>query len=301
MRSLLLFGFIFILFGGCSKLDPKIAVPSYLQIDDYDVVIADTTDNMGGGQGTKIQKFTDVLVSSRTKNYGYYPIPGKIPLPLTGNTDLIIRPVIRVNGLNAVKVDYPLMKGADTNHALIAGQITKFKPVFKYYPTVKFPFLESFVGTGGGSLKIKNSNPSDTFCVWPGYTYSPSFDGPCLFMKMDGTHYVCQAQSFEALTLPSDGTNLYIEINYKCNTAFEVGVIGTTNPVGPITGTYADQRSAGGATPSDTWKKLYINITDIVRIPPTHPYYYIYFYSTYDVNQTLNQIYIDNIKVVQQY
>ncbi len=289
VKKLLLFGLVFAFFLGCTKLDPKIAPASYLEIDDYRTI----TDSSIFGQGTSNQKFTDVLITSSTTNYGYYPIPGKIPLPLTGSTYLSIRPVIKVNGVSALRLDYPLMKGSDTTISLTAGQVTKFKPVFKYFSTVKFSFIEDFEGAGS---VIHDSNPADTFCVTPGYTNTPCFGGKCLYMKLDANHTVCQAQSLNAYQLKTNGTNVYLEINYKCNTAFEVGIITTDSP----SGLAADQRSAGGANASATWNKLYINLTDLLRTPPLYTFFYIYFYSDYDTSNPLNQIYIDNVKLISQ-
>jgi len=289
-RKLLLSSLNLGLFLSCTKVDPKIATPAYLQIDNYSTI----TDTVGGifgeGQGTSIQKFTDVLLSSSTTNYGYYPMPGKMPLPLIGNTYLSIRPVIWVNGVSALRIDYPLMKGFDTTLSLTGGQVIKFKPVFKYYSTVNFRFMENFNGASSG---IQNSNLVDTFCVKEVMT-SPTQGYLCL--RLDPTHTVCQAQSINAFPLPYDGTNVYIEINYKCNTNFEVGIIGTNNP-----GTYTDQRSAGGANASASWNKLYISLSDLLRTPPTYNYYYLYFYKgAYDTNTGINQICIDNIKVISQ-
>jgi len=286
-KKLLLFGLVFAFFWGCTKLDPKIAAPAYLQIDDYTVI---TDSNL---QGTNNQKFTDVMVASSTTNYGYYPIPGKIPIPITGSTYLSIRPVVKINGVGALRLDYPFLKGSDTTLSLTAGQVTKFKPVFKYYSNLHFRFLESF---NVGSSYIVNSNLADTFCVKPSYLYTPSFDGRCLYMQLDAAHTVCQAQSQNTFYLPTDGTNVYIEINYKCNTAFEVGIIGSTSQNGPLT----DQRSAGGANASASWNKLYISLSDLLRTQPTYLNYYLYFYTTYDTSNPLNQIYIDNIKVISQ-
>src|ERR1700752_2784395 len=124
-KRLCLLFFICALFWGCSKLSPKVAIPSYLEVDTFSVITSYIN------QGTSNQKFSDVLIESTTSNYGYYPMPGKIPLPFTGATYLIVRPVIKVNGVGALRLDYPLMKGYDTTFALTAGKITKIKPVFK--------------------------------------------------------------------------------------------------------------------------------------------------------------------------
>jgi hypothetical protein len=298
MRRLFLVVFIFVLFWSCSKIHPGIATPAYLQIDNYKVVVTDSSDN---GQGTTNQKFTDVLVESGSTSYGYYPMPGKIAFPLSGSSYLIIRPVIKVNGVGAVRLDYPLMHGYDTSHALVAGQIKKITPVFKYYSTVNFKFMEAFEGL---STKMVNSNASDTFGVKiinnvsnPGSQMPGS--GSCLLMRLDAAHQFCQAQSYLAFHLPNDGTSIFLEINYKCNTDFEVGLIGTN---GGINGPNTDVRTVGGAVASAGWNKIYFAFSEVTRIPPTYSNYYLYFAkAAYDHTSTTNEIYIDNIKLISQY
>jgi hypothetical protein len=283
-RRLLLPVFILAFFWSCSKLNPKISAPAYLEIDDYTVI----TDSLT--QGTSNHKFSDMLIESSSNNYGYYPFPGKIPLPFNGNTFLIIRPTIKVNGVGALRVDYPLMRGCDTILPLVAGQTLKFKPVFKYFSGVNFRFMEDF--NGGGSSYMVNSYQADTFGV------KVDVAQKCLVMKLDSAHRVCQAQSSYAFPLPTDGTNIYLEINYKCNTDFEVGLIGTNGgPQGPL----SDQRTVGGANASLGWNKMYFSLGELTRTPPIWGRFYLYFYKgTYDESSKTNLIYIDNIKVISQ-
>src|SRR5579884_571892 len=124
-KRLLLAFLVIALFSGCNKLDPKIEAPAYLEIDNYAVV----TDSLN--QGTNNQYFTDVLILASGQNYGYYPIPCKIPLPFDGVKSLIIRPTIKVNGVGAIRVDYPLFRGCDTDLVITRGQVKKFTPTFK--------------------------------------------------------------------------------------------------------------------------------------------------------------------------
>jgi len=290
IKKLLSFFLIFVVFWGCGKLDPKIDAPSYIQIDNYTTVTDSNT------QGTSNQTFTDVLITSSTQSYGYYPIPGKIPIPLSGNDYISIRPVIKVNGVSYLRVDYPMMRGSDTNLILTRGQVTKVTPVFKYFTSVKFRYLENFQTTFSS---MSDANPADTFCIK--IVPTPSFpDGGsyCLLMQLDNviSHTSCQAQTASAIQLPTNGTGVYLEINYKCNTAFEAGIIGTNTQGIPS----SDIRSVGGANATTTWKKMYFSLTDVLRSPPTYNLYYIYFRTTYDTSNPLNLIYIDNIKVVSQ-
>ncbi len=279
---------IFILFSGCKKLDPKIDVPSYIEISDYKVI----TDSVN--QGTSHQKFTDVLVTSGSTNYGYYPIPCKIPLPLEGATYLIIRPVMLVNGVKFLRFDYPVMKGCDSTFPLRKGEVLKVNPVFKYFPTAVFPVVEDFENNTG--FKLQNASATDTFCTTID-TSNAVFGNKCLSIKMDAAHSVVQVNSTSGFTLPNTGPSTYLEFNYKGNFTLEAGLVGSNSP-GTISST--DIRSAGGVNPTDTWKKMYIDLTPLVRTPPFYNYYFLYFYSTMGWGDgSFNpQMYIDNVKVV---
>ena len=289
-RVLLLTGFTFLLFSGCTKMDPKIDAPSYIEIKDYQVI----TDSIL--QGTSNQKFTDVLVSSATHNYGYYPIPGKIPVPLEGATYLSIRPALKVNGVSFLRLDYPVMKGCDSTLPLEKSKVLAVKPVFKYFSTVTFPVVEDFEKNTG--FFIKNSSATDTFCTKID-TANAGFGDKCLSIKLNSQNTVCQIQSTSGFNLPNNGPNVYLEFNYKSNFAFEAGLIGSSSP--GILGT--DQRSAGGAKASGSWNKMYIDLTNLVRTPPYYSYYFLYFYTNtaFDGSVSAQQIYIDNIKVVSQH
>lgn len=286
VRSALLFC---ILFLGCSKIDPKIEVPSYIEVDNYTVSVDTNT------QGTSMQDFTDVLIYTTTQDLGYYPIGSKIPITKNGDTYLSIRPVILVNGVKYLRVDYPMMKGYDTTFALKQGQILNVNPVFKYFSTVTFPVVENFEKV---NVTMVNSDATDTVTASIDHT-NAQYGSKCLSIHLDSTHALSQVQSTTGFTLSSTGAASYLEINYKGNFDLEAGIIGSDNP-GYIHN--PSQRSAGGMKASGTWKKLYINLTDLARTPPLSPYWFLYLYTSrsFDLTNSNPQIYVDNIKVVRQ-
>lgn len=287
-RILLLPVVAFLLFAGCSKIDPKIDDAAYIEIDDYTVITDPQT------QGTNVQSFTNFLVTSSTRNYGYYPLPGKIPLPLDGPTYVSIRPAILVNGVKYLRVDYPMMKGCDTVLTLKRGQVLHLKPVWKYFSTANFPVVEDFEKNTG--FFITNSSVTDTFTTRVD-TANAYYGNKCLMMRLGSGYSTSQVQSNTGFPLPGNGRNIYVEFNYKCNIPFEVGVIGSNSP-GTVTST--DQRSAGGGNPTSSWKKLYVELSAEVTPPPNYPYYFVYFYvdQNFDGSVTNPQVFLDNIKVV---
>ncbi|MGZ4039719.1 MAG: hypothetical protein ACXVNR_04110, partial [Bacteroidia bacterium] len=120
----------------------------------------------------------------------------------------------------------------------------------------------------------------------------------CLLMRTDATHQTCQTQSWYAFPLPTDGTNIFLEINYKGNVPFEVGLIGTNQ----VNGGLLDQRTVGGPNASAGWNKMYFSLSQMTATPPSYPYYYLYFLMNgYDATSTTNEVFIDNIKVISQH
>jgi hypothetical protein len=289
MRILLrCLGFFCILFLGCSKIDPKIEVPAYIEIDDYNVV----TDN--ATQGTSDQSFTNVLVLTSSDNLGYYPLPARIPILKNGDTHLNIRPAILVNGVKFLRVDYPVMAGYDTIFPLKEGQVLKVKPTFKYYGSTTFPVLEDFEQV---NTYMINSDPTDTITTKIDQAHAV-YGSKCLSMHLDAAHPTSQIQSVTGFSV-STTSNAYLELNYKGNIALEVGVIGSSSQgiiINP------EKRSPGGVNPSDAWKKLYINLSEIIRYPPAHSWYFLYMSisQSSDPTQGSPQVYIDNVKVVRQ-
>jgi hypothetical protein len=281
--------FVFVLLMGCQKDNPAVMIPSYLEIDTYKMVVDTGASGPGSpGQGTGNQNFTDVLLYVNNQAYGYYPIPGKIPVTVTGRNVFLIRPVIRVGGVSVLRVDYPVMKGCDTSITVQQGQTTKVVPVFKYFSSDVFSWSEGF--ETHGSYSLIPSSPTYTNCL---AVISPGFEsGGCLDMHFDPNHPYCQTQSVSAFVLPTDGSNVYLEFNYKCDIPFQVGVIGTNSY--PL-----DHRLEETISPSSTWNKMYINLSEIVSNAPVNPSYYIFFNPQYN-GVGSPHVYLDNIRLIHQ-
>ena len=90
--------------------------------------------------------------------------------------------------------------------------------------------------------------------------------------------------------LPTGGEPIYLELDYKCNQSFVVGVIGGGS----------DEREALTINPSDDWNKIYIQLTNVVSRQPTYATqgYQVFIRATKEVNSP--KIYLDNIKLILQ-
>jgi len=266
-------------------LNPKIDEPAYIEIPTYKVDYKTTYSN--GGPGTKNHKFTDVKVTLKGKDYGVYPLPAKIPVLETGDCELIISPVIKVNGVSTVRSEYAPIKLYDTTINLKSGDKHSITPTFDYYSSgVTFYWVEDFEVSGSsliGDTAIKLQSVE-------------KFEGSkAVKIELKNGQNSCMAYSSSALPLPNTSEMLYLEVNYKCNQKFDVGLLDANKLF---------LGSAGGANPSAEWNKIYFFLTPVASRNQRSSYLvYFYFDKTDFSDNGLSSnpiLYIDNIKVVSQ-
>jgi len=122
------------------------------------------------------------------------------------------------------------------------------------------------------------SNPTKTF----------GGIGGSVFMSMNDAKPTAKMLQSIPYYLPTGGTPIYLELNYKCNQPITVGVIGDG----------IESRDAITINPSDDWNKIYIQLTSVVSTQPTYSGYQVYIKATKSVD--IPEIYIDNIKLITQ-
>jgi hypothetical protein len=269
----------------CEKIIPKIKEPAYIEIPNYS--IAYKTSYSNGGPGTKNHKFTDVKVTLKGKDYGIYPLPAKIPVLETGECNLTIAPVIKVNGVSTVRSEYAPIKLFDSTIVISEGKTHTITPVFDYYANgITFYWVEDFEVSGSsliGDTAIKLQSIE-------------KFEGTkAVKIELKNGQNSCMAYSSSSLPLPNNSEMLYLEVNYKCNQKFEVGLLDANKQF---------LGSAGGANPSAEWNKIYFFLTPVASRNQRSSYL-VYFY--FDKNDFADNglganpvLYIDNIKVVSQ-
>src|ERR1700758_4670045 len=132
-------------FAGCKKYY-AIPEPSYVQIDTYTMKVAPT-----GQQGTADQDFTDMQIIANGTTYGIFPLGTKVPILVSGDAHFLIKAVVEINGVNALRSAYAEMKGCDTIINTQLGKVTRIVPEFQYFSSATFPLLMDFENTSYGS------------------------------------------------------------------------------------------------------------------------------------------------------
>lgn len=199
------------------------------------------------------QDFTHIGLLVDGKNLGIYALPCKIPILASDSTQLRILPCFKMNGMSTTIRSYSVMVAPfvttiyltkDQNYTFANNPIK-----FEYYRGVHFPILEPFNNSTSFA-------PSDTSGVG---LVVQNVDGQNIgVISIDHARGNFEIVSPE-LNLPAVGKNLFLELNYKCDQEMYVAVLTKAHNFNSWT-----QHSLIGIRSSDEWKKMYVNLTDII-------------------------------------
>jgi hypothetical protein len=121
---------------------------------------------------------------------------------------------------------------------------------------VIFALKENFDGSG---IRLTSTPQSDT--VLQRISDSNAFENQSAIAYLDAQHLIFECASTDSLSLPADGSPVYMELNYKTNTEFTVGLYAITSfQIYPLT--------VLNIRATSEWKKMYINLSDATTTVP---------------------------------
>jgi hypothetical protein len=101
---------------------------------------------------------------------------------------------------------------------------------------------------------------------------------------------VTSANSFYAI--PSSGYSCFLELDYKCNIDFIVGLIGQDKTTGK-----EYQNDIMYINSKETWNKIYIDLTKAIQDSGLG-LYKIFFSCEHEDKNSISEVYIDNVKLL---
>ncbi len=267
-----------ILMPSCNIINPAEKIPSYIQIDSAEVNIEFAS------QGTASHRITDAWVYVNNSLQGVYEMPMTFPLLESGTKEIIVAGGVLQNGVAGTRIAYPFFYPDTFIVNLKEKETYHIKPNFKYKPGTWFRMNEDFEATNyfnkvaGDTTIIRINNATVFEGAWCGY------------LKLDEGFSGAECVSSDVYSFTNDGSPVYIEMNYKCNQKFEIGLLATTN--GSSIKFYN-----WNITPKENWSKIYLNLTEILQsiIPDD---YNILIRASKDTTVTTGEIYFDNIKLL---
>jgi hypothetical protein len=234
----------------CGK--PEV-IPAYIHIDSVNLK---TTANV---DGTNSHNIPDAWVYVDNQLVGDFELPATIPIPANGTHVVQVAPGIRENGATAEREPYPFYTLWSQTMNLVPKTVTVVKPVSNYTSySHPFDWSENFelaglslVDTVGTDTTIRRDTLKPFEGRVSGSVYLDGKPG-----KVAGSHhYTFFCQSATSFPRPV-GSPVYMEINYKCNNKFSVGLINVS-----------DNNSISYVffNPNPTWKKMYVRLTDVLN------------------------------------
>lgn len=296
MKLLILISTLFLLITlqGCQVFDKPEEIPSFVKIDD--ITLETTT-----FEGTSSSKFTDVWVYVNDNFEGVWELPALIPLHYQGNQNVKFYAGVKKNGIAAERDKYPFLEPFELNMNLIGDSIIELSPIVKYEENLNI-WIEDFEDPG---IKFNTFSSSDTtmFVVSdPPYSYLFEGDAGAIMMNENTSYCEMRTNELDFNNFPQNiSVPAYMELNYKCNYNFEVGILHKDDGLPyfarePLITLYPTTDDNGIAQ----WNKTYLYITDVSNFYPLANEFDLYISVLNSTSSNNIEVYFDNIKVIQR-
>lgn len=283
MHRLMLFLPLLTLLVGC-KDEPE-QIPAYIHVKPFQVTAPG---------GNAWQNLTDGWLYINGEFLGAYTLPATIPVLAEGETEVLLFPGVKENGIEATPNIYPYLKRFTQKYNLIADQTTEVQPVTDYDSAIKYAFgLGRGDFDGGSSIGLENRDTDDAYNIE--ISSDGAFAGQCLIMRADTAHPIMDIATELMNNLPFLGApEVWLELHYKSDVPFFLFL---------LNGFPENTQRVFQFNNSETWNKIYINLTQYI-VSSGYPDQRLYFRlglpkdSNGKYTQSSGTVRLDNIRVV---
>lgn len=286
---------ILILFStSCRKEDLKAQKPSYVTVSGINL----QTDYPS--EGSAHSRITTAWVYANGGFIGAYEIPFTIPVLAEGSTELRMVPGINMNGIGSTRAIYQAFQDIEITtdltpldtfdwSASTGGINTAYESRFT------IDVIENFDSPG---INFERTNRSDT-SLDKTSSASDVFVNPIItepngkagkFVLTDTKNFA-EFSSISGYSFPLGVQNVYLELTYRCNIPFTVGVI--ANSLTAIT-----QVPTVVVLESEEWNKIYINLINEIASNGNADNFEIFVGSNKPSTVDTGYVLLDNIKLV---
>ena len=276
---------ILVIFTGCAKTSID-EIPSYIAIDSISL-------NVTSIQGTASHKICDAWIYTDNELIGAFELPLQVPALKSGPANLSIFAGIKLNGINELRVPYPFYTQINKSVELEREKITDLGHMkFSYASATKFAWQEQFEfanysidSTARSEVNLVRTALPELATVFPGENNKYAAK---VVIPSDSLVFECA--SHDSFKLPTDGTSVFLELNYKSNNPFTVGLF--------LNGYVTSQRSVLVVNPSGDWNKIYINLTPTLASNNDVTNFKVFFTAMKNTTDPKAEIFFDNIKLL---
>jgi hypothetical protein len=277
--------FCLLAFVSCNIINPSEEEASYIAINSVNV----TTDV--AIQGSNAANISDAWIYVDDKLVGAYKLPCRVPVLNSGTHKVSIGAGIQLNGSSTLRTPYLFYRFHEQENVnLEAGQTTIISPTFSYFDSLTFAFKANFDDLSGN--KLTSTSSSDTtlsLCNDPARVFEGA--GSCLVELFKDSGFV-DFQMIDPISLPKGGANVFMEINYKTNQDLLIGLRSY------YSGASTQEEQVITLRPTESWNKVYINLTRQVSSQINANNFRIYFQSKKLSGSEPLEVLIDNFKII---
>lgn len=284
----------FSVFTSCEKFEGNQTVPSYIQLDSFQLVA-----NPDVELGMLTENFTDVWVYADDQLIGSFELPTyHIPILSEGKHKLSLYPGIKYNGISGTRGPYLFVEPAEyPEFNLVIDSIIRIDPPqVRYYSSTELPWFEDFET---GTIHLKPTVNSDTSLqFYPYDPFNPVYGNASGAGYLTGNYRILELTSESddnpmGFELPASSAPVVVELDYNTNNPFlvglmiiEIGVQITQHPIIVINPT------------GDVWKKIYVNLTPTVNDNPNADYFKVFIRADKSDDIENATILFDNVKLI---
>ena len=273
-----------LLLCACTKGDK---VPAY-------VYIPGVTLSTTSAQGSNTSRITDAWVYADEELLGVWELPARVPMLREGSVAIRVTPGIKRNGMYDDRLRYPFyFPWTGTVMAVKEAAVT-VAPVVTYVDDTDL-WIEAFEDAG---TLLETTPASDTTLLRFTPALNPDVvlnNTPCGGFVLDNDHTYIRLYTDQDFAVT--GGPVFLELDYRTNLTFTVGVIITLDGVAqanPFVHVVPTVSSDGGTY----WNKIYIDLSPVFNASGVSQRD-IYFEATLPGGMSQGHVYLDNIKVVQ--
>lgn len=273
------------LLPGCTKITDD-DIPAYISIDSISI-------ESQALQGTASHKIVDAWVYSDNGLVGAFELPVTFPVLKSGNVQLNIYPGIKMNGMAETRVPYPFYNPIALPANLSPEQVSSLGNLkTTYKSSTVFKWIEDFETQNFTMDKVAKSDYafswySDESAI---FTYPGENNNHSARVVIDNDSSYFEVVSHDSFKLPTDGHEVFLEMNYKTNNAFAVGLY--------INGSTVRQLPVVVVTPTQSWNKIYINFTPTVINNSDARTFRVFISMNKASNVDKAELMVDNIKLL---
>jgi hypothetical protein len=277
--------FCLLVLVSCNIINPKEEEASYIAINSVNV----TTDV--AMQGSNAANISDAWIYVDDNLVGAFKLPCRIPVLHSGKHKVSVGAGIQLNGSSSLRTPYLFYRFHEQENVnLEAGKTTTLSPTFTYFDSLTFAFKANFDDLSGN--KLTSTSTSDTtlsLCNDPARVYEGA--GSCLVQLFRDSGFV-DFQMIDPVSLPQGGANVFMEINYKNNQDLLVGLRSY------YSGASTKEEQVITLRPTESWNKVYINLTRQVSSQINANNFRIFFQTTKPSGSEPLEVLIDNFKII---